>query len=189
MKFFWGATALLLLISLGLFLIFMWLSDAPISYLASLSFNLTAFGLFLAFVVFLYSKNRYSGAVLVDCGPNPQRLVFIFFAAGLSVSYISDFFRSSIFVAEFSPKPLLVAGILYLAFGRLQFRQNGLWSYGLFALWRNIASHEWIDATTLKVEVRGLFYLAPSWLLRIPPSQKQAVSELLAEHLSDVRRV
>ncbi len=187
MKFFWAATALLLVISLGLFLVFVRLSDASVFYLATLSFNLTAFGLFLSFMVLLHSKNRNSGAVLIDCGPNPRRLIFLFFAAGLGVSYAYDVSKFSTVAAGFSPELLLSVCIFYLALGRLQFKQNGLWRYGLFAPWRNVVSYEWVDVTTLKVEVRGLIHSFPSVSLQIPSSQKQIVSDLLAEHLSDIR--
>ncbi len=143
--------------------------------------------IFLLFLgTWLFGLNA-GGRVLLDCGPHPTRVLFLFNAAlwlvmGLTgVMTFGSLFGS---LRLFSPMcgASFAVYFLIMATGRLQIREGGLWQYWGLLRWDKIESLQWSGDFTLLVKGKTRFPLFGRGALPVPPEQKQAVEELLQKH-------
>lgn len=77
-----------------------------------------------------FRASRASGAVLLDCGPNPARYFLRFLAAlGIILSFAPAILFSTLGFIDFYALNQIIFSSLIVAVssGRLQIRQNGLW--------------------------------------------------------------
>lgn len=155
------------------------------TFLASLDPAFTlVISLYIVWVVAFWLYNRrVSGGVLLDCGPHKGKAVFLLVAAFLFfqelLSVISAKGASSI---ETAREFLFAAFFLYLALGRLQIRENGIWEYGSLLRWHKISSYRWADDGTLMLRAKG-FLATPRGALPVPPEHEEAVNALLLERI------
>jgi hypothetical protein len=148
---------------------------------------------FLAVLVqWLYGR-CVRGRILLDCGPFPWRRVYLLFFA-LSVfagfcSVTSGIFaldRLSIARLAFASAPgmcCLFTGFscLFMAFGRLQVSEHGIWLYWVLLRWSKIGSYRWADDSTLLVTPSGRLSFFRRGALLFAPEHRQAVDAFLAQ--------
>jgi len=143
--------------------------------------------IFLLFLgTWLYGL-KAGGRVLLDCGPHPTRVGFLFNAALFLVIGLGGGL-----VGASSSKPLALAspvlgisfGIYFLimASGRLQIREGGIWQYWGLLRWDKIESLRWSGDFTLLVKGKTRLPFLGRGALPVPPEQKQAIYELLQKH-------
>lgn len=172
----WCATAAVISLTL----------DQPLFESSGLAFAVLWGLVFLAFLgVWRYGRTA-AGGVLLDCGPHPTWRLFLMQAVlflvlgwtgGHAASLVSPVFgiAGPIFGVSFAVYWLIMAT------GRLQVRENGIWTYWSLLRWGKIGSYHWASDSTLLVRAKGPL----SWFqgaLPVPPEHRQAVEELLAEH-------
>jgi len=88
-----------------------------------LAFTLLWGLLLLQFAVSWLRGRRTGGEVLLDCGPHPMRALFLVYAV--------FWFLLKLIEADGSSWQVSFAAFwLFMAFGRLQIRRNGIWEYG-----------------------------------------------------------
>jgi hypothetical protein len=142
--------------------------------------------IFLLFLgTWLYGL-KAGGRVLLDCGPHPTRVGFLFNAAlflviGLGGGLVG---ASSKPLALASPVLGISFGVYFLimASGRLQIREGGIWQYWGLLRWDKIESLQWSGDFTLLVKAKSHLPFLGRGALPIPPEQKQAIYELLQKH-------
>ena len=151
----------------------------------------TAFWIFwiLIFAVFvfgwLYGKNG-GGAVLLDCGPHPARILFLICAVLIMFMAAGDsFFGKSGIVSTLVGITFAVYWAI-MAFGRLQVREHGIWQYCGLLKWHKIQSYRWEGETapTLMLQTKTKFLFLGRGALPVPVEQKDAVDELLKKYAS-----
>lgn len=150
---------------------------------------------FFVFAVFVFAwfyGSRVSGAVLLDCGPHPEKRMFLTggvpgLIGGVVVFVFMlgdpfDLFRFGMAMFIFTLSIYLVM----LAYGRLQIRENGLWQYWGLLRWGKIASYRWEGETdaTLMVQAKST---KPALLgrgaLPVSVDQKEVVDRLMRERV------
>lgn len=72
--------------------------------------------------------------------------------------------------------------LAFLAFGRLQIRESGIWSYWGLTQWRDIEAYRWKDKSTLVLEHEGWFSLPKSGFV-VPPQHRKIFEEYLLQHV------
>lgn len=106
--------------------------------------------LFVAVVIGWMVQWRASGAVLVDCGPHPNRklglivgwLGLLLAAPDLAPRLMDETTDWTEITKDLSMLPML--GLCFgLALSRRQIRENGLWSYGFLVKWGAVVDHHW----------------------------------------------
>ena len=147
-----------------------------------LSFALLGVAIFLLFIgTWLYGLST-RGAVLLDCGPHPQRRNFVAIAAisvmaALAVGSAATT-SSSLLIAA-SPFFGIASAVYWLivATGRLQVHENGLWIYWDLVQWRKIRSYRWAPDATLMFQARF------RGAVPVPQAHRKSFDILLAKHL------
>ncbi|PCJ67098.1 MAG: hypothetical protein COA73_00325 [Candidatus Hydrogenedentota bacterium] len=149
-------------------------------------------GIFFIVCFFAFFLNRIithttSGTVLLDCGPNPNRMLFLLCSVVFGYFGFTDYYQN--FVPEFMTFEFidLIFAILFpalylsLAFGRLQIREQGIWAYWGLLKWKNLKSFEWqgTDHCTLMVQSHGHFQFLRRGALPVPLEHKAKVEELI----------
>lgn len=142
----------------------------------------------LLLVRFVYAM-KSSAPTLLDCGPRPWRWGFVV-AAGI-------FAFNGIFFAAFPSErlhslahlaPLAYVGAAafyaFMALGRFQIKENGLWLYIDLLTWDKIESWQWEgdEHPTLLIRTKTRFGLLGHSALPIPIEHRAAVERLLREH-------
>jgi hypothetical protein len=142
----------------------------------------------LAFLAFLGSwiyGRCVRGRILLDCGPHPKRWLFVVYL----VLFVFIGFRTAS-TATSAPDGFSIAGLafassfgvywLIIAFGRLQVREHGIWSYWGLLRWSKVGSYHWAADSTLLLTTRGrLSFLRGA--LPVAPEHRQAVDDLLTQ--------
>lgn len=130
-----------------------------------------------------HGKNT-AGPVVLDCGAHPFKKLLLSNAAMFLLMGIVAGFAPGKFGALF----LIGVGIFFfiLAFGRLQFRQNGIWQYWGLLRWKRLKSYHWRGATDcfLMLQVKSRLPLLGRSGVLVPMEHKNAVDELLKHHCS-----
>jgi hypothetical protein len=141
------------------------------------------------FISRIYSRAT-SGAVILDCGPNPNRLLFLFFgifAAGLGFTdYYESFMPASMDFAYADVTLALLFPAFYfsLAFGHLQIRECGIWQYWGLLKWKHLKSYEWQGeySCTLAIQSSNRYNPLRKGVVAVPPEQKHEVDQLIRKY-------
>ncbi len=147
------------------------------------------------FGTWLYGRSA-GGPVLLDCGPNPTRWLFLVNAALFVIMGSMNGLHAIVKMIE-GPEatwttilfgigwPVLMISLvpywLVMASGRLQMRENGIWQYWSLLRWSKIDSYHFANDATLLIRAKGFFSFFQG-ALPVPPEYKQAVEQLLAKH-------
>ena len=126
-----------------------------------------------------------AGPVVIDCGPVAGRTVYLINAGLFSLfglfhrGIVGDLPYSSGYLFCFTA----VALYLFMAFSRVQFRENGVWQSGYLLRWQKIKSYTWSGQAdgVLKLQVRTRFPFLGRGALIVPDSMKEACCRLLDE--------
>lgn len=145
---------------------------------------------FAFFFVDWWRGRRSAGAILLDCGPFPNRIP-VSMAVALSLAFSAvcvyelaslNLYKLAIVAAVFG---LFTTGyFLIIAFGRLQIRGNGIWQYVGLLRWDRILDFRWEGDTnpTLVLHARSR---VPFWgrgALPVPNEHRNAIDELIRKH-------
>ena len=154
----------------------------------AIAFAIFWVAVFAAFVSsFLIGRGK-RGAILLDCGHHPTRVLFLFNAAifaflGLTGGFASNTFdthgtASALFGITFSVYWVL------MSFGRLQIVESGIWQYWGLLKWQKLESYEWQgDGTpTLMLQTKTRLSFLGRGALSVPAEHKEAVSILLEKY-------
>lgn len=141
------------------------------------------------FSIWLYQINR-SGAVLLDCGPAPGRLIFLICAGFSAYNGIGGTYESHSGIIGGFPGGgnafWLTASAFYasMAFGRFQIRENGIWQFSGLVRWDQIESYRWEGKTdsTLMIHAKTRFPFLGRGALPVPIEHKDAVDELIKKY-------
>ncbi len=159
------------------------------TFLASLDLAFTLFASFCIVagtVSWLYGK-RVGGRVLLDCGFTPTRNLFLLVAAFYLFSWLWGFTTPGKEpIGEDIQELLFAVFFLFMAFVRLQIRENGIWEYGGLLRWHKLVSYRWADDGTLITCRKGLLTTLRVDL-PVPPEQREAVKALLLERAPQAR--
>ncbi len=143
--------------------------------------------IFLLFLgTWLYGL-KAGGRVLLDCGPHPTRVGFLFNAALFLVIGLGGGFAMGSLSRSFAyvgPIFGISFGIYWviMATGRLQIREGGIWQYWGLLRWDKIESLQWSGDFTLLVKAKSRLPFLGRGALPVPPEDKQAITELLQKH-------
>ncbi len=191
----WGANVTNLLAFLSVFIAALCIFAVGVGFFTDRTF-LDSFGLaftlatdvYIVWVAAFWLYNRrVSGAVLLDCGPHKGKAIFLLFATFLFFrELLSVISASGAFSVETVQELLFAAFFLYLALGRLQIRENGIWEHGSLLRWHRIISYRWTDHGTLMLHTKGRLLLLPGDLL-VPLEHEEAVTALLIERAPQAR--
>lgn len=155
----------------------------------AIAFAILWVAVFAAFVATMLIGRGKRGAILLDCGHHPTRVLFLFNAAlfaflGLGGGFASNTFDTpgigiALFGITFSVYWVL------LSFGRLQIVENGIWSYWSLLKWQKLESYEWQgDATpTLMLQTNTKLPFLGRGALPVSAEHKEAVSKLLEQYV------
>jgi hypothetical protein len=152
---------------------------------------------FLGFLATWLYGRAAAGRVLLDCGPHPDSSLS---RSGKGAStllclvIVLSIFTSRIKETSVSKAFVSIAGLLVFVLcagahqrimrtGHLQVRENGIWVYWRLLRWARIGSYLWADDYTLVVRPKSFPKWFP-WVLPVPPEQRQAVAEFLAQRCS-----
>jgi hypothetical protein len=155
----------------------------------------TSFGLtisilsLLILLASLFHGWTVAGRVLLDCGPNPTRILSLIGALMFLGMGSNGFFVALSESKAFAIGCIVFGGsfaalFLIQAAGRLQVCENGIWQYVSLLRWSKIRSYRWADDSTLLVRAKGFRGLFPTVALPVSPEQRQAVADVLAAHCS-----
>jgi hypothetical protein len=153
----------------------------PISESFGIAFALLWGFVFVWFLATWLLGRQASGQTLLDCGPHPCKKLCLFeavlflilgLAGGLKVFGVAG----PVFGVSFSVYWLFMAG------GRLQVRENGVWTYAGLLRWDKIKSYHWAEDCTLLIRARSPFSFLFRGALPVPPEYKDAFNELLQKH-------
>jgi len=159
------------------------------------SLGLAFFLLFTAAVLMAFvnsARDRArAGSLLLDAGAHPMRWLFlgtafIFLGMGINAAVETMFSPSSdgsfAQFSAFMPYFGFVGAVfyLYMSFGRLQIRENGIWEYWGLLPWGKIASYTWTEDANVLVRTDGWFSF---WRggIAVPPEHKAAFERYLLE--------
>jgi len=143
-----------------------------------------AFALFWILVVgrflFTWARDRKTGGnVLLDCGPHPGRIL-------LRVLALIFLFVSLDFGRDLGYRVILFGAItaiyfMTVSFGRLQFRENGIFRYWDFLPWSRIMEYTWSEDSNLLITSRGKLGFVDFGALPVPPESKAEIERILLE--------
>jgi len=158
-------------------------------FVASLKFSLLAmYALTLAvFFINLVKNRRKAGSVLLDAGKHHMHRLFLLTAGLLLFSGVLNLFDLATPDADgFTLFMVLfylsgAAFNLCFAFGRLQIREAGVWTYLDLVRWEKIGSYRWTGESTLVFKTKGLLSFFQGGV-RVPPEHKAAFEDHLVRH-------
>jgi hypothetical protein len=143
--------------------------------------------IFVAFVSNFLIDRSNRGALLLDCGPHPTRVLFllnavIFAFVGLSGGFASHSFDTFGIAGAMFGITFSIYWVV-MSVGRLQIVENGIWQYWGLLKWHKLESYEWQDGTnpTLMLQTTTKIPLFGRGALPVPAEHAEAVSKLL-EH-------
>lgn len=154
---------------------------------AIIAFGVFWIFIFTAFVASWLHGKATSGSLLLDCGPHPQKKLFL-----LQAAFFLLFFGGG-GLARFLTKSD-VAGIANMLFGisvaiywvmmsagRVQVRENGIWQFWSLLKWNKIQSYEWQnDALLLQAKTR--FPFLGKGAVQVPDEHKSSLDTFLIKH-------
>jgi hypothetical protein len=186
-----------LLVWLGIAVVISWGFDQSIPVSFGFAFAVLWCTSFLVWLVtWLYGLNS-GGQVLLDCGPHPTRVLFLANAAIFLIMGLS-FGLSGTSVLNIPEKVISIAGpvfgstfavfMVFMATGRLQLRENGIWVYWSLLRWGKIDSYHWAADSTLMVRAKGGLSSLLQGAIPVPPEYEQAVDELLLKNCPDCEK-
>jgi protein-S-isoprenylcysteine O-methyltransferase Ste14 len=150
--------------------------------------------MFAALLGIMLHQKSVAGEILLDCGPHPLHRVFLYNGVvllflgllmfALCVSLRSSEHRWTSLALLALPLMMASIGPLIMASGRLQIRQNGIWSYWGLLRWDKLRSYRWEGETdcTLILQVKTRFRVLGNGALPVPIEQKHSLDELLNKH-------
>jgi hypothetical protein len=140
-------------------------------------------------------QRKQAGDMLLDCGTSPTKALYLLLAvAGLLLMLGNGLLvqrdgldRPEPISGMFLGVVLLVYG-LWAAFGHLQFREKGIWSYTDLVPWERIESYRWDHESGrtlfLTIRRRFAFFFPHEFPLVIPADQTRRVDQLLKDRLT-----
>ena len=145
---------------------------------------------FVAFIVNAVVGRQRRGAVLLDCGPHPTRVLFLLNAGIFAFLALSNFFSAE--KNDLRGIAMLIFGTSFCAYwvmmalGRLQLTENGIWQYWSLLKWDKVASYAWQGDTrpTLILQTKSKYPILGRGALPVGPEHREAISELLERHVS-----
>jgi hypothetical protein len=149
--------------------------------------------IFIAFLAIAVRGRFVRGQLLLDCGPHPTWWLFLL-NAGLFFVLASGgnlyFFRLSDTwntISSYVFGGSFVCYWLFMAAGRLQFYQRGIWQYWSLLPWEKIGSASWGPGSTLLITSTSRW--KGRGALPVPPENGEAVDLLLKKHLPRLEEV
>ena len=149
--------------------------------------------LFAAVILAAFASSAWgkvkAGSLRLDAGAHPTRrlsliIALIFFVIGINdaVESVLSPSSSGILSSAFTPYVYFAsaASCLYLSFGRLQIRENGIWVYWGLHPWDKIASYTWTEDATLIIRTSGWLSFWQGGFV-VPPEHKAAFERYLLE--------
>ena len=128
---------------------------------------------------------RGRGELLLDCGPNPDRWMYLFLAATwvylmlLDAPALSELFFTSAGLKTIVPTTLL----LTLATGRVQVYEGGIWNGHALLRWHNLISYHFADDGTLITRTKSFL---PTNTAKVPLEHQAASERILLEHVPQI---
>lgn len=160
----------------------------------TLVFSLFGIISILAYIAMFISwlvGRKAAGALLLDCGPHPAKKLFLSLAAfWIFSSVLSWFVRHGDAQMIFKAWGMSFGCYwLFMSTGRLQIRENGIWQYWSLLRWEKVKSYHWKGKTdaTLMIQTKAYFSFMGRGAVPVAIEQKDAVNDLLMEHVSVAR--
>lgn len=165
-----------------------WFSGHTRPVVLDVASSMLAWSAILACFGMWFYDRSVAGRVLLDCGPQPVRwLLLISASILLGRGVLGGFSAWSASATSSTDSPVLsiLLGVffLYMATGRLQFRENDIWAYLHLVPWSQVDSYRWANDSTLVVRHKP----APLLMrvrLHVPPAYRCAVEDLVAKRCS-----
>jgi len=130
---------------------------------------------------------RKAGAVLLDCGPYPQRLFHLLTGIGMLL-FMGVGGLNRLLAGEHLTglAGMMLGGSTFLGtvlflFGRLQLREGGVWSYGMLMPWEKVESFYW-NENMLIVRRRPTFLFSKFAAFPVPGELKGRAEEIMRSH-------
>lgn len=136
-----------------------------------------------ATVVRSLRARRQAGAVLVDCGPVRERASSVGLGAlvlGVTTVLIA---RGTSWAVPVAMLPASVV-LIVRGLGRVQLREQGVWSGFELASWEEIESADWDPKMPSAIDVERRGAVAKSIRFSVRPELRQAVHEVLRDRLN-----
>lgn len=140
----------------------------------------------LAVVGYLLWSKRRAGPVLLSLGRSKTQKLTLGFGILMILIAITDLVEAGIQLSEvFGPLGMLLFGVTILLSGwsGSQIREAGIFSDGQLLKWERIEFYE-LGEKTLHVGRKKQWFNWRTAHYPVPPHQKQAVNDLLAQHVS-----
>jgi hypothetical protein len=136
-------------------------------------------------LVLYFRGKAKAGVLLLDCGPYPKRGVTYLVAVGLFIyfgltsvqKFVGGSKRQGAVALLFA---LSGVALGFIASGRLQFREHGIWGYVALIEWKRLKSYRW-DGNVLVVAWRTPFRIARGVLL-VPVELQPRADDLLKQY-------
>ena len=156
---------------------------------AEIAFGILWVVILVAFLVKWRLDRNASGPVLLDCGPRPLRMLFMFngvlFAFMGVLGGLGHIWVMTDVLGLAGPLIWITASLFYvlMGLGRLQIRENGLWQYGNLLKWDRIKSYEWKGKSdcTLMLQAETWFPFMGRGALPVPIEYKEEIDRMLQE--------
>ena len=140
-----------------------------------------------ALIGYLLWSKRQAGSVLLKLGRSKTNKLFLGWGVVMILIAISDLVEAGIELTEvFGPLGMLLFGVsvLLLGWSGLEIREAGIFSDGQLLKWERIESYDFGEKTLIVTWKRRWYDLRTGFSYRVPPLQKDAVRDLLAQHVS-----
>jgi hypothetical protein len=146
--------------------------------------------IYLGLVVMAPFRERWGGRLLVDASRNPRwrygLLVLVAIAAAIRLLSGKPFLEQPLSSLIFCGALSLWMALLY---GRVEFRERGVFLMGQRIPWRRIDAHWWEgargNADMLRLDCNGIRRIAPALPVLVPARLKGQVNEVLDRYLRE----
>ena len=119
-------------------------------------FVLLFLGCVIAMLVGGIRARRRRGDLLMDCGPNPGKLLFVLNAVIFLLMSVSGFFQGETFGRGSGLFGIVLSLYwCYMATTRLAIYDSGVWAYTDLVPWEKFKGAKWQGGNTLIFETRG----------------------------------
>jgi len=130
-----------------------------------------------------------SKKVLLDCGPAPTRILFIFNGIIFTIGGFTfgDSLSEHNSMLNLGCKIMGLSFMLYwisMAMGRLQIRENGIWCFWQLTKWSKIKSYRWVGEknATLMIQTKNKFKFLGKGAIPVPITHKTDVDNFLKQY-------
>jgi hypothetical protein len=142
-----------------------------------------------SWLIFSWLYGKFSvGSILIDCGPHPCRSIFLFFAVLFLLMSLSEGPGASerYNLIKFPLGYMFTVYWIFLACGRLQIGENGIWQYWNLLKWHRLQSYQWHGKTncTLILQAKTRFPLFGNGALPVPSEHRKAIDDIIKKHLT-----